>query len=140
LDRASKAAQEAAQAQERVAAAVRELVAAVGRAREKQDAQTEALAQRMTEVQARRGELSDVLARFESLGTEAARINDLLKEHRDLGAAEERMGGVAELAGQLRDDATTRGFSEAARQADSLRQQMLSARNKLRLMKDKLKP
>jgi DNA repair exonuclease SbcCD ATPase subunit len=140
LDKAAKAAQEAAQAQERVADAVKELVAAVGRAREKQDAQTEALAKRMVEVQGRRAELSEVLARFESLGSEAGQINELLKDQRDLGAAEERMGGVAEVAEKLRDDAAGRGFSEAARQADSLRQQMLSARNKLRLMKEKLKP
>jgi len=60
-----------------------------------------------------------------------------LKEGGNLGEAAERMEKIAGSAKTLRDDAENRDFAEAARQAESLRQQMLSARNKLKLVERK---
>jgi hypothetical protein len=134
LIRAARAAQEAAEIEERVASAARELVAAVARARERQEAQAKAIGERVKEVQARRADLAGLLARFGALGKEASQINSLLQEGRDLAGAVERLGRVAEAATALRDDAARAEFDEAARLADSLRQQTLSARNKLSLL------
>jgi hypothetical protein len=47
------------------------------------------------------------------------------------------MEKIADTAKALRDDAEGRGFAEPARQAESVRQQMLSARNKLKLVERK---
>jgi hypothetical protein len=60
-----------------------------------------------------------------------------LKEGGNLGEAAERMEKIAESAKGMRDHAEQREFGEAARQAESLRQQMLSARNKLKLVERK---
>src|SRR5436305_997265 len=75
LDRAMRAAQDAAQTEERVSAAVVELVAAVARARERQEGQATAVAERAREVGARRIELQAIVGRFAELGSEASAIN-----------------------------------------------------------------
>jgi len=137
LDRAARATQDAAQSEEKVAAAVRDLVAAVARARERQENQAKVVAERAREVGARRAELETIAQRFVELGAEATAINALLKEGGNLGEAAERMEKIAESAKALRDDAEKREFGEPARQAESLRQQMLSARNKLKLVERK---
>ncbi|MFL5425516.1 MAG: hypothetical protein ACJ783_10790 [Myxococcales bacterium] len=137
LDRAVRAAQDAAQSHERVSAAVVELVAAVARARERQEGQAKAVAERAREVVARRTELEAIAGRFAELGSEAGAINSLLKDGGRLEEAVERMEKIAETAKAVRDDAEGRGFAEPARQAESLRQQMLSARNKLKLVERK---
>jgi hypothetical protein len=137
LDRAIRAAQDAAQSHERVSAAVVDLVAAVARARERQEGQAKAVAERALEVVARRTELEAIAGRFVTLGSEASAINTLLKEGGRLDEAAERMEKIAETAKGLRDDADRSGFPEPARQAESLRQQMLSARNKLKLVERK---
>jgi len=137
LDRAVRAAQDAGQIHERVAAAVVDLVAAVARARERQEGQAKAVAERAREVGARRTELEAIVERFVDLGREASAINALLKEGGPLDEAAGRMEKIAETAKGLRDDAEGRGFAEPARQAESLRQQMLSARNKLKLVERK---
>jgi hypothetical protein len=137
LDRATRAVQDAAQSEEKVAAAVRDLVAAVARARERQEGQAKAVAERAREVGARREGLQGIIVRFAELGTEASAISALLKEGGNLGEAAERMEKIAESAKALRDEAEQRDFGEAARQGESLRQQMLSARNKLKLVERK---
>ena len=137
LDRATRAAQDAVQSEERVAAAVRDLVAAVARARERQEGQSKAVAGRAREVAARREELQAIVGRFAELGAEASAINLLLQEDGNLGEAADRMEQLAGSAKALRDDAEKRDFGEPARQAESLRQQMLSARNKLKLVERK---
>ncbi|MFL5362742.1 MAG: hypothetical protein ACJ78U_17405, partial [Myxococcales bacterium] len=78
-----------------------------------------------------------IAGRFVELGSEAGAINSLLKDGGRLEEAVERMEKIAETAKAVRDDAEGRGFAEPARQAESLRQQMLSARNKLKLVERK---
>ena len=125
LDRAARAVQEAAQSEEKVVAAVRDLVAAVARARERQEGQARSVAERAREVGTRRQELQTIVGSFAELGVEASAINLILKEGGNLG---ERADATAAVLG---------AFAEAARQAESLRQQMLSARNKLKLVERK---
>src|SRR5256885_2334894 len=137
LDRAIPATEEAAPSEEKVAAAVRDLVAAVARARERQEGQAKVVAERAREAGGRREELQTIIGRFVELGAEASAINGLLKEGGNLGEAAERMERIAGSAKALRDDAETREFGEPARQAESLRQQLLSARTKLKLVERK---
>jgi len=137
LDRATRAVQDAAQSEEKIADAVRDLVGAVARSRGRQEEQGKAVAERAREVGARREELQMIVARFAELGAEASSISSLLKEGGNLAEAAERMEKIAESAKAMRDHAEQREFGEAARQAESLRQQMLSARNKLKLVERK---
>src|SRR3982751_3982605 len=98
LDRAMRAAQDAAQSHERVSAAVVELVAAVARARERQEGQAKAVAERAQEGVARRTELEAIAGRFVELGSEAGAINALLKDGGRLEEAVQRMEKIAETA------------------------------------------
>ena len=137
LDRAVRAAQDAVQSHERVSAAVVDLVDAVARARGLQEGQAKAVAERAREVGERRAAVEAIVGRFTELGSEASAINALLKEGGRLDEAADRMEKIAGTAKGLRDDAEGRGFPEPARQAAALRQQMLSALNKLKLVERK---
>ncbi|HYO65861.1 MAG TPA: hypothetical protein VEU33_07255, partial [Archangium sp.] len=55
-----------------------------------------------------------------------------------LQAVNERMTEVAEGAGKLASDAEAQDFIDVSRDAESLRQQLLSARNRANLLQQKL--
>ncbi|HEX9574556.1 MAG TPA: hypothetical protein VF994_10695 [Myxococcales bacterium] len=137
LERAARAAQEAAEAQARVAERVVALVEQIAHARQRQEAQAAQLEERARQIQFRRELLDALLARFARLGDEAAEVNALLKQGGRVDQAEERLGHVAASAEELLRDAERDGFEDAVRQAESVRQQSLSARNKLKLFREK---
>jgi predicted urease superfamily metal-dependent hydrolase len=137
LERAARAAEEAADAQGRVAERVRALVEEIARARGRQESQARQLEERALEIGARREKLDALLARFAQLGNDAAEVNALLKQGERVEEAEERLGRVADAAAELLRDAEQEGFEDAARQAESVRQQSLSARNKLKLLRER---
>src|SRR5258707_10491689 len=80
LERATRAAQDAAEAQGRVAERVRALVEEIARARERQEEQARQLEVRAQQIQSRREPLDALLARFAGPGNEAAAGNALLKQ------------------------------------------------------------
>jgi hypothetical protein len=137
LERAVRASQDAAEAQGRVAERVRALVEEIARARQRQEAQAAQLEERARQIQARRDLLDTLLARFAQLGEEAAEVNTMLKQGGRVDEAEERLGRVAGSAEELLREAERDGFEDAVRQAESVRQQSLSARNKLKLLREK---
>src|SRR2546423_7499542 len=137
LERASRAAQDAAEAQERVNERVRALVEAIAQARARQEEQARLLVERAGQIDERRQALEALLARFAHLGNEAAEGNALLKEGGDVAEAEQRLGTVAGAAEEVLHEAERVGFEDAVRQADSIRQQSLAARNKLKLLREK---
>jgi chromosome segregation ATPase len=137
LERAARAAQDAVEAQQRVSERVRALVEEIARARERQEEQAKQLGTRAEEIEARRQALEALLRRFAQLGDEAAEVNALLKEGGDIAEAEERLGRAADTAEELLRDAERDGFEDAVRQAESIRQQSLAARNKLKLLREK---
>jgi len=137
LERAARAAQDAAEAQARVAERVGALVEQIAGARQRQETQAAQLEERAREIQSRRELLDALLARFARLGDEAAEVNALLKQGGGVDEAEERLGRVAASAEELLRDAGRDGFEDAVRQAESVRQQSLSARNKLKLLREK---
>jgi chromosome segregation ATPase len=139
LQRAARAISQAAESQERVSRCVQALVDAVGQARDKQQSNADALYQRALEMQKRAAELQELMKRFAELGAEATTINDLLQAAGDdqaarvksLEEAEARMTKVVDGASALANDAKERDMQDIARQADSLRQQVLAVKEKV---------
>ncbi len=156
LERAAEALKEIADCEEQMQAQARALMAALGAAREQQEKQAALAAQRAEEVRARTVIYGDLLGRFKTLGTEAAEMNamgqNLSARKRDGAAASnaelakdpalasglrdlsQRMSEVAEHAQGLMTAARDADFEDVARQAESLQQQLLAARNKVMLL------
>jgi len=137
LERAARAAQDAAEAQARVAEKVSALVEEIGHARQRQESQAAQLTERAREIQSRRQVLDALLARFARLGNEAAEVNALLQKGGPVEEAAQRLERVAASAEELLGDAQRDGFEDATRQAESIHKQSLSARNRLKLLREK---
>ncbi len=155
IERAAKMLQEIVDLEAQLETRVRDLVNAITHMREQQEAHARAAHARALELQSRTTLLQGLLERYGTLGQEASALNaELLSveqqrraqpgEGSDKVAANaltpliDRMGNVAEQAASLTQDATAQDFDDVSRQADSLRQQLLSARNKLDLLHKKL--
>jgi len=143
IDRAARATTEAAARQEGVIAQVQALVAAIGDARQRQQATSEVLLARAQEIQARSEELGEILKRFASLGVEARGINEAVGQLASIDRArigEElvgiraKMDGAIDLAQGVAKDALEKELADIARHADQMRQQILAAKNKLGLL------
>jgi hypothetical protein len=151
LERASKALREVAESDERLVAQLQKLVAAVGGVRDRQQEHARGVNARAEELQARTEAFQALLQRYAGLGRSASELNAVVQDiaarrqkattpedNRALaGSLEqllERMGQVADEAQGLANSATADDFNDIARQADSLRQQLLSARNKMALL------
>src|SRR5207302_8533062 len=105
------------------------------------EANVQGLQARSDEIQKKSEELTALLERFESIGMEAREITALAQgmgggedTGTKLGELETRLGGVAEGARALWEQARDSGWSDVAGDADSLRQQVLAAKNKLALL------
>ncbi len=151
LERASKALREVAESDERLVAQLQKLVAAVGGVRDRQQEHARGVNARAEELQARTQAFQALLQRYAGLGRSASELNAVVQDiaarrqkattpedNRALAGSLdqllERMGQVAEEAQGLANSATADDFNDIARQADSLRQQLLSARNKMALL------
>jgi uncharacterized protein YoxC len=151
LERASKALREVAESDERLVAQLQKLVAAVGGVRDRQQEHARGVNARAEELQARTQAFQGLLQRYAGLGRSAAELNAVVQDiaarkakattsedNRALAGSLdqllERMVGVADEAQGLATSANEADFSDIARQADSLRQQLLSARNKMSLL------
>jgi chromosome segregation ATPase len=155
LERAAETLKEIADCEEQMQARARALMAALGTAREQQEAQATLVSERAEEVRRRTTVYAQLLQQFQTLGQDAADLNNLGQrlstKKRDAGATaadmakdpelaaglrelSERMGAVAERAAALASAAQTSDFEDVSRQADSLRQQLLAARNKVVLL------
>jgi chromosome segregation ATPase len=158
LESAAELLKDVTRCQEELQLRAQALVGALGAAREAQQAQAEVVQERAREVQQRAQEYAALTARFEEVGQQAAGLNTLaqslatrrgiadqsLKESElpgllaQLDELRERMGSVADQAATLIDDARTARFEELCGRADSLRQQLLAARNKVGLLRENL--
>jgi chromosome segregation ATPase len=156
LERAAEALKEIADCEEQMQAQARGLMAALGAAREQQERQAALAAERAEEVRERTAVYAELLERFQALGAEAAELNvmgqSLSARKSDAGGAAgagaakdpafanglrdlaQRMGEVADHALGLTTAARDADFEDVARQAESLRQQLLAARNKVQLL------
>lgn len=151
LARAARALQETANAQDRTADLVRALISAINHARDQQQKQAEALLARAEELKAQTENLEALLGRFKVLGADAREIQALVQLASQKGAekdlegalatldqARAKIDAIAESATELAGDAKAKGIFDVEREADSLRQQLLAARNKLGLLQQGL--
>lgn len=145
--RAARLMQETADCQERTAGLVRALVEAIHRARDRQQTIAQALLARAEELKSRTELLEVLLDRFRALGVEARDVQALVVNASERGAARDvegtlsmleqardRLGSLAGRAEDLARDAREKGIADVEREADSLRQQLTSAKNKLGLL------
>jgi len=152
VDKSARALADAAASQEKIAGLLGALVQAIANARSRQESNAGALLTRAEEIRERRAKLSQLQERFAALGEEAKAINGLVQEISAakkgfaktgelvdrLALVEARMAGVIDGATALLRLAEEDGLEDVARQADSLRQQIHGARNKIRLLQQSL--
>lgn len=152
LERASKLLKDVAEQDQHLNAAVSALVAAVTKTRDRQQTQAESVNARAQELQQRAEAFKVLLERYGALGQSAAELNQRMQEFAAqrakaqtpeqnaevlgiLDSLNERMGQVADEASAVTKLGEEQDFTDIGRQADSLRQQLLSARNKLQLLR-----
>ncbi len=157
LNRAARALAEAAESQERVGGHVASLVAAITTARIEQQTSAERLLARAQEIQRRVNQLEALTTRFAQLGQDARAMNALVQEaaapvadaRSPEGAAElaarlsgidTRMGEIIDSARDLSETANAEEMSDVGQKADSLRQQLQAARNKVKLLQKSFTP
>jgi len=140
VERATEALTRAAECQDRIHGHVQALVAAVGEARQKQEADAAALMGRAGEIAARRKEFADVLQRMAGLGRMAKEVQDALQAGpAGIDDVQARMGKIADEAAGIGRTAQEKEMEDVARQAEVLRQQILAARNKVALLAGRTK-
>lgn len=157
VDRAARAIVDAAESEKRVLGHVQSLVQAISAAREAQQASASAVSAHGQAVAEKRAALDALLARFEKLGEVAKTLNAAVQKiagykgnpyaggeeanemQEAIAAMETGMATCAEHAQLLAADAHTGGFEELGRQAEGLRQQILSVKNRLSLLNPLLK-
>ncbi|RKG91767.1 hypothetical protein D7V97_41590 [Corallococcus sp. CA053C] len=156
LERASRTLKDLADLDDALRLRVGSLVQAITGVRNRQQTQADAVNARAQELQRRTEVFKDLLTRYGALGQSAADLNGRMQQFAALRqqatrtaeedaqltavftSLQERMAEVAEEAATLATASEAEQFSDIARQADSLRQQLLSARNKLGLLHQSL--
>jgi hypothetical protein len=147
LSRAARALTSSVDHQARIETKLRALVVTIESARERQQETVKLLVEVARDLEARTKSRDALLGRFAALGTSATHVNQLtveLAKRKSEGAADvevlERlseiqlqMAGVAAEADALLTAAQQDGWPEIARQADSVKQQVHAAKNKLAL-------
>jgi hypothetical protein len=155
LERAAEALNEVAGCEEELQAHAQALMAALGSARDAQQAQAETVRVRALEIQARSEVLARLMRGFEAIGKDAAALNasaqqlaaikrtpdEMVKDGQllaGLDELQERMTAVLTSGETLAGEARAADFEDLAAKVDSLRQQILAARNKINLLKEAL--
>jgi len=155
LERAAENLKRVAGCEEELQAHAQALTVALAAARDAQQEQAEAIRVRALEIQARGEELTRLMRGFEAIGKDAAALNasaqqlaarkrtpdEMVKDGELLAGLDdlqERMTAVLAAGEQLAADARQADFDDLSSKVDSLRQQILAARNKIGLLKEAL--
>ncbi|MDI1442833.1 hypothetical protein [Polyangium sp. 6x1] len=155
LEQAARATSDAAASQSRFAEHLKSLVEAVNAARDRQAAAAATINARVVEIDACAAKFLELRERFAQLGARAAEVNVIMQRaaavkrepgdgsdraelRASIAQALEGLGAVVEGAQQLMLDARDAEAQDLSREAESLRQQVLSARNKLGLLQKHL--
>jgi len=155
LHKASQALEEIASSEEQLRTDLVALVQAVSDARERHEANAKHAQDVANELKTRTETFQSLLERYAALGKDAVDLNALAQRIikpaegaqeektqpereaelvESLRTLEERMGNVADDAKRLVESARSDRFDDIARQADSLRQMLAAARNKMSLL------
>jgi uncharacterized protein YoxC len=157
LEKASKLLRDVAEQDRVLNETVSALVAAVAGARDRQQKNAEAVNEHAQYLEKRAETFKTLLERYGALGQSAAELNQRMQDFaakraepqtaeksvevvNSLDGLSDRMGQVADEAQEVVKLADEQDFTDIGRQADSLRQQILSARNKLGLLRKGLVP
>ena len=148
LQRAAQSFQQVGESEKRLGEAAQVLVGALQSAKHKQEEQALVLQGRAEEIEKRSNIASDLLLRYGAVGEKAGEINALVLEIATkkangtpepddavvtlLGQLRARMTEVAESAATLVAAAREADFDDIARQADSMRQQIVAVGGKVR--------
>ena len=123
---------------------------ALNEARDQNQQSAALLAQRGEAIRARGEPLTGLRERMAAIAEQGAEISTAVKgvtaEPARRGAEvlpeltdiENRMSACVEMATQLHDDCKQAGFPDVGGQVDSMRQQLQSARNKVKLLREQL--
>jgi hypothetical protein len=142
LERAAQTLKNVVSAEERVAERVNALVAAVGRARARHYERAKAVEQRAMEIEARGKTYAGLMEDFAAIGTSATSVTQKLvavgsaspaDREAALATACDEVAALAARARELAERAAEESFGDVSRQAEGLRQQLLSGLNKIRL-------
>jgi chromosome segregation ATPase len=147
LQRAAHAFEQVGESERRLGETAQALVTALQDARQQQELQALALQGRAKEVEARTAVAADLLQRYGVVGQRAGELNALVLDiaaKKTNGSSEPdealvaalaelrgKMGEIAESAGGLVSAAREADFDDIARQADSLRQQIVAVSQKV---------
>jgi methyl-accepting chemotaxis protein len=156
LEKMGKLLNSVADCDERMVAHMRSLLGVLNGWRDRQQTLAAEVNSRAQELQERTKVYQSLMERFAALGQEAGALSTHMQELAgrtqqgqpmkaeeiisSLQMVNERMTEVAESAGRLASDAEAQDFADVARDADSLRQQLLAARNRANLLQQKLHP
>ncbi|QRK07248.1 hypothetical protein JQX13_45610 [Archangium violaceum] len=156
LERMGKLLNQVADCDERMVANMRSLLSVLNGWRDRQQVLAAEVNNRALELQERTKVYQSLMERFAALGQEAGLLSSHMQELASrtqkgepvkaediissLQMVNDRMSKVAESAGSLASDAEAQDFVDVARDAESLRQQLLSARNRANLLQQKLHP
>jgi methyl-accepting chemotaxis protein len=156
LEKMGKLLNTVADCDERMVASMRSLLGVLNQWRERQQELATQVNNRAQELQERTKVYQALMERFAGLGQEAGSLSSLMQEVAgrtqqgqpvqaeeiisSLQKVNEGMTQVAENAESLASDAAAQDFVDVARDAESLRQQLLAARNRANLLQQKLHP
>jgi hypothetical protein len=151
LDRGAQLLRQVGDTDGRLAEALAGLVHAIDRAREAQAAQAEDVRARAVELDQRGESLRELLGQYQALGEVAGRVSQtmLAVTEGDLAARPDAVASLlpdltasiataAEAGKALAASAEARAFPDVARNAETLRQQLLAAHNKMVLLQKRL--
>jgi len=144
IERCAKAITQVIDLEAQLGAAVGGLAAAMNKVRARQQEQAESISRRAQELKTRTEAIEPLLVRFGELGVQAGEVSRFLQglggegeeRRRGILEAEQRVGEVAAAAQSLRHDADSAGFRDVFKEADSIRQKLLAALGKLRILLD----
>jgi methyl-accepting chemotaxis protein len=156
LEKMGKLLNQVADCDERMVANMRLLLGVLNKWRDRQQALATEVNSRAQELQDRTRVYQELMQRFGGLGQEAGALSTQMQEVAgmtqqgqpmkaeeiisSLQMVNERMTQVADNAGKLASDAEAHDFLDVSRDAESLRQQLLAARNRANLLQQKLHP
>jgi chromosome segregation ATPase len=157
LERAARALQDASGYDESIGGRLRTLLDAINSASERLRASATIIAERGQAIGERNREYGEILGRFAALGEEAGRLNAIAHEvvaaHADQADDElrariaarsdelhDRMSRALDDAADVARTAAAKDMSDLAREADTLKQQLAAARNKLASVRHSLAP
>ena len=153
LRRAAQTLSELEGSEARLGEHIRALVGAIATARQRHEKHSEAVQARADQIRRRTESLTQLLARWKALGEATGEANRLVQqvaatapetsaaERIDAAAfreVDDRLSRLAEESGELARAAQDEAFEDLGTQAESLRLQLLSARNKFRLLERRL--